>query len=82
MVGDLAMERYDETGGGRVTRHWPSDRVGKAKSDVCVWAFDVLGAWSGTCGIWWSCEFETPKENGMNFCPRCGRRLKQKGGGK
>lgn len=48
--------------------------------DTCVWAFDVLGAWRGTCGIWWSCEFETPKDNGMNFCPRCGKRLKQKGG--
>lgn len=63
-----------------MSRHWPSDRVGKAKRDVCVWSVDVDGVWRGKCGICWSCEFETPKDNGMNYCPMCGKRLKQKGG--
>ena len=64
-----------------MTNHWPSDRVGKAKRDACVWSVDVDGGvWSGPCGVRWSCEYGTPKDNGMNFCPRCGRRLKQKGG--
>ena len=82
MVGDLAVERYNGTGGGRVNKHWPSDRVGKAKRDVCLWSVDLDGVWSGRCGVKWNCEYETPKDNGMNFCPCCGKRLKQKGGAK
>ena len=62
------------------TGHWPSDRVGKAIEDVCYWQWDVDGFWRGSCGIPWWMETGTPKENGMNFCPRCGKRLKQKGG--
>lgn len=63
----------------KIPRHWPSDRVGKAK-DVCKWAFEIEGFWRGDCGICWDLEDGTPKENGMNFCPRCGKRLKQKVG--
>ena len=59
--------------------HWPSDRVVKVV-DVCVWQEDVEGYWAANCGIHWCLEDGTPKDNGMNFCPRCGKRLKQKGG--
>lgn len=62
----------------------PSDRVAmaaKAKQEPCLWTEDALdGGWIGSCGIRWECDYETPKDNGMNFCPRCGRRLEQKGG--
>jgi hypothetical protein len=51
----------------------------EAKGDVCVWQDDVEGYWAGNCGIHWCLEEGTPKENGMNFCPRCGKRLVQKG---
>lgn len=46
----------------------------------CVWQEDVEGYWAGNCGIHWCLEDGTPKENGMNFCPRCGKRLEQRGG--
>jgi len=63
----------------KIPRHWPSDRLGKAM-DVCKWKEDApYGGWIGSCGVRWECDYETPKENGMNFCPRCGKRLKQKG---
>jgi hypothetical protein len=63
-----------------MTKHWPSDRVGKAK-DACVWTDNAPdGGWIGSCGVRWECDYETPKDNGMNFCPRCGKRLDQKGG--
>lgn len=62
-----------------MTKHWPSDRVGKAKY-VCVWTWDVDGFWRGSCGIPWWMETGTPEENGMRFCPNCGRRLELKGG--
>lgn len=60
------------------TGHWPSDRVGKAIEDVCYWQWDVDGFWRGSCGIPWWMETGTPKENGMNYCPKCGRCLKQR----
>ena len=59
-------------------KNWTSDRVGKAL-DVCTWEPDG-DAWGGDCGVRWACETGTPNDNGMNFCPRCGKRLKQKGG--
>jgi hypothetical protein len=40
----------------------------------------VDGFWRGSCGIPWWMETGTPEENGMNFCPNCGRRLELKGG--
>jgi hypothetical protein len=53
-------------------------RLRRAGIMVCNWTVDVDGIWSGDCGIRWECSFETPKDNGMNYCPRCGKRLKQK----
>ena len=62
---------------------FPSDRIAmaaKAKQEPCIWKWDVDGFWRGSCGIPWWMETGTPEENGMNFCPRCGKRLDQKGG--
>ena len=75
MVGDLAVERYNGTGGGRVNKHWPSDRVGKAV-DVCVWQKGIDCWWRGSCGC--SCQYE-PKKYGIDLCPGCGKTLEQKG---
>lgn len=60
---------------------FPSDRIAmaaKAKQEPCLWKWDVDGFWRGSCGIPWWMETGTPKENGMKFCPKCGRCLKQK----
>lgn len=63
----------------KIQRNFPSDRVGKAK-EVCQWIFTEEAFWSGTCGLNWTFDTGTPKQNGMNYCPRCGKRLKRKGG--
>ena len=40
---------------------------------VCHWTEDADGIWEGTCGVIWFFEYEkTPKDNKMNYCPKCG----------
>ncbi len=43
---------------------------------VCRWSMDEDGTWTGGCGIVWQFEHAGPVENGVRFCPRCGRLLK------
>jgi hypothetical protein len=44
------------------------------KGDVCTWELDHGDdAWLGTCGVYWSFIDEGPEENGLKFCPRCGK---------
>ena len=73
------MERYKGTGGGRVTKHWPSDRVGKAKRDVCVWELGSNGVWTGSCGAVDSFLFGVgPIDIGVDRCFDCGKKKKKK----
>lgn len=44
---------------------------------TCVWTEDPDGVWEGSCGMMWNLESDTPAENGMNYCPRCGAKLEQ-----
>lgn len=49
---------------------------------VCVWTHDAGtddNAWEGTCGVLWELIEGTPKENEINFCPQCGKRVEQHG---
>ena len=62
-----------------MTKHWPSDRVGKAKRDVCIWKQEEFYWWKGECGIDWIYTDGTPTDKVMNYCPKCGNRLMQKG---
>lgn len=55
----------------------PPCNSGFAAEAVCVWTWVDNGSWSSACGLDWSCEDGTPTENGMNFCPFCGAKLKQ-----
>lgn len=47
--------------------------------DYCEWRLDrySINVWQGSCGIYWSLNDGSPKENKMNFCPKCGRELKE-----
>jgi len=47
------------------------------KDDKCRWTYDEEDdAWDGTCGIKWQLTNDgTPRENGMNYCPSCGKEL-------
>lgn len=42
--------------------------------DTCAWTFSSYdGHWSGTCGIDWIFTDGGPEENGVKFCPKCGK---------
>jgi hypothetical protein len=42
--------------------------------EPCTWELDHGdNAWAGTCGSYWLFENEGPKENGVKFCPECGK---------
>lgn len=44
----------------------------------CEWEeSEEAGAWEGSCGIFWTFPNDvSPEENGVAFCPMCGRRVK------
>jgi hypothetical protein len=55
-------------------------RLKKSAEDTCEWTQDDpddedCRIWNGDCGIMWQFEDGTPKENDMNFCPKCGKQL-------
>lgn len=81
--GSGGISSMDNQKINKLPRHWPSDRVSTAensKQDPCLWVDDPEGYWAGSCGISWTLDSGTPRKNGMNFCPKCGKRLKQKRG--
>lgn len=49
------------------------------KTGHCTWhesAYDY-NIWESECGLTWELIDGTPKENGMNYCPRCGEKIKE-----
>ena len=48
------------------------------RAGCCVWREDSDGFWKGDCGIAWELFTGTPKENKMNYCPECGKLIKEK----
>ncbi len=47
----------------------------------CVWRYDWSDdTWEGDCGVMWQLTDGTPSENGMCYCPQCGRVLMEAGG--
>lgn len=42
--------------------------------DSCTWTFSNYDEhWTGTCGVEWIFPDGGPKENGVKFCPKCGK---------
>ena len=44
----------------------------------CSWHLEDYnyGQWESDCGlVWYMSNDNTPKENQMNFCPKCGKEL-------
>lgn len=40
----------------------------------CLWSYDShQGTWHGKCGVCWVFMDDGPDENGMKFCPGCGK---------
>lgn len=46
----------------------------------CEWRLDDydFGTWTSGCGLLWVfSNDDTPKDNGMNYCLKCGKELKE-----
>ena len=42
--------------------------------ESCTWTFSNYDDhWSGTCGVEWIFPDGGPEENGVKFCPKCGK---------
>ncbi len=46
--------------------------------EVCEWKQDEeTGSCSAKCGFAFYLEWDSPAQNGMVYCPRCGRKIKE-----
>lgn len=46
---------------------------------VCYWKHDEFeGYWVAECGMKWCFPEGTPFQNGMRYCPKCGKKLRRK----
>ena len=54
------------------------NRVKDAPRVNCEWhlADEACALWEGACGVAWEFTEGGPKENGCQYCPRCGGKLK------
>lgn len=47
-----------------------------AKSpEACTWISDGEGLWLGDCGLTWTFFDDGPNENGLKYCPSCGKKV-------
>ena len=44
---------------------------------ACSWTQDDEELWSSSCGLEWIFLDDGPKENDMNYCPKCGKKLRE-----
>ena len=44
---------------------------------ICTWTEDSEGDWDTACGNMFIIITGTPQENRMEYCPYCGRELKE-----
>jgi len=54
-----------------------SCKVATLEQTTCEWTSctpedDYSDTWEGSCGVTWTFIEDGPKENRVNFCPRCG----------
>ena len=64
--------------GSPVTERPRSPQDACKKIPVCHWTETDAdwSQWSGACGIEWHLtDGGTPKDHGMNYCPKCGKIL-------
>jgi hypothetical protein len=72
-----AQEEEDE-----VVFHGPFETMEIAiawdkEAPYCAWTWSEEGAWATSCGNLFVLNDGTPKENGMNYCCYCGKKLKE-----
>ena len=42
---------------------------------TCKWSQDENGIYYGTCGIAWEFTYGDVRENGVDYCPKCGAKV-------
>jgi hypothetical protein len=42
-------------------------------TEKCTWTEDEDGAYDGTCGVRWNFDGGNVEQNGVKFCPSCGK---------
>lgn len=54
----------------------------RTSDDPCVWEcedyIDMPDTFRGSCGALWSFIEGGVKENGLHYCPQCGRRVEER----
>lgn len=63
------------------TKEAAADRVAYLNGEnpgSCTWTQKKDGHWLSDCGLGFSLTFESPKDNDMHFCCKCGKVLKEK----
>lgn len=50
-------------------------KLREVRKESCKWEDDGEGNWGGSCGVLWTLLNDGPKENDMNYCPKCGKKL-------
>jgi hypothetical protein len=59
--------------------HWAGFNLPEEKPDVCVWDCIEEGTWVSGCGHTYPAILQgTLKENDINFCFKCGKRIEVK----
>ncbi|TBL50565.1 hypothetical protein EYY98_09000 [Obesumbacterium proteus] len=43
--------------------------------ESCAWISDSEGMWLGDCGLTWTFFDDGPNENGLKYCPSCGKKV-------
>lgn len=82
LVGDLqeentSLDRELEYAQQVTIPYLEQERNELQESEPCVWTENDSGWWETTCQHAFSLTDGSPAENGMNFCPYCGRQLKE-----
>lgn len=77
-ISNLIKEYYDEILRRMSSKDLYSKQLMKDLKDTCQWILTDAD-WNtykcDKCGLVWQLTTETPKDNEMFYCPKCGRKL-------
>jgi len=52
-----------------------------SRKDTCEWIRDENGIYDTACSNMYEITYGTPKDNHMEYCPYCGKRIEEKDNG-
>jgi hypothetical protein len=72
LADDYRVELLDQE--DKAEKYFNARPAPADQGDTCTWELDHGdSAWAGKCGIYWSFIDDGPQENGVKFCPKCGK---------